>query len=796
MVFNNNLLLGAAGQGGGYEIDQSIRFNDDDSAYLTRTPGSEGNRRTFTFSTWVKFCTIKAENILFSSWIASGPSAYALIYIDTNFNLRFEDQNASRIITNQVFKDTSAWYHVVVRVDTTDGTSGDRYQMYINGSRVTSFSVEVQPALNYQTNVNKTQPHYLGRNGYSLAMFYSDLYQAETHFIDGTALDPTSFGEYNDDGVWIPKAYTGSYGTNGFYITGATASDLGEDFSGNGNDFTSTGLTTADQMLDTPTLNYCTMNVLDNGRPANITVSDGNLTCAFAGAGYNGGIRSSFFFDSEDSDGWYAECTLDSLALASVFRAGVANASLNLASNDAQTSADGWAYSDQGAKLNNSYTTGYGSSVGVGDVVGIAVRNGKIYFAINNTWQGSANPVTEANAAFTNLTGDVAFCQSTNTGGSYAHTATWNFGQSGFTYTPPTGYKALNTANLATPSITDGSAHFNPVLFTGNSGVAFSVTGVGFQPDWVWGKPRSYADNHRLMDVVRGSTKQLITNATNAEFTQAQGITSFDSDGFTVGTHNGLNTGTNTYVGWCWLADNTTGSSNEDGATTSTVSANTTSGFSIVKWTGTGANTTLGHGLGAAPKMILVKNTGAADSWVVYHEDVGATKGLTLNSTAAPTTASTFFNNTAPTSSVFSVGSGGRTNGSSDGMIAYCFAEIPGYSSFSSYTGNGSATNGPFVYTGFKPKYILYKSTTSGTRWGILDTDRSASGGGNSVGDQLFAELANAEANADHEIDFLSNGFKVRDASGSVNGNGYTITYMAFAENPFGGDGVAPATAR
>jgi hypothetical protein len=170
-------------------------------------------------------------------------------------------------------------------------------------------------------------------------------------------------------------------------------------------------------------------------------------------AGYNGGIRSSIFFDSEDSDGWYAECTLDSLAIASVFRAGVANASLDLSTTDAQTSADGWAYSDQGAKLNNSYTTGYGSSVGVGDVVGIAVRSGKIYFAVNNTWQGSADPVTESNPAFSNLLGDVAFCQSTNTGGSYAHTATWNFGQTGFTYTPPTGFKALCTANLPTPSM-------------------------------------------------------------------------------------------------------------------------------------------------------------------------------------------------------------------------------------------------------------------------------------------------------------------------------------------------------
>ena len=295
-----------------------------------------------------------------------------------------------------------------------------------------------------------------------------------------------------------------------------------------------------------------------------------------------------------------------------------------------------------------------------------------------------------------------------------------------------------------------------------------------------------------LTDAVRGVTKELSSNDNGAEETVAQGLTTFGSAGFTVGTDGSYNTSSATYVGWQWKA-NGAGSSNEDGDTTSTVSASATSGFSIVKWTGTGANTTLGHGLGAAPKMILVKNTGAVDSWVVYHEDVGATKGLTLDTTAAPTTASTFFNNTAPTSSVFSIGSGGRTNGSSDGMIAYCFADIPGYSKFGSYKGN-SSTNGPFVYTGFKPNWILFRSTSGNQRWYMLDVARATVPGANIVNTQFFAELVNAQSAPDQGGDFLSNGFKLRTTG--ININGQTIIYMAFAENPFGGDGVAPATAR
>jgi hypothetical protein len=361
-----SIIQGTSKAAGGavYEIDQSIRFNDNDSAYLTRTPASDGNRQTMTFSWWMKRGNLDITDCrIFTARDSNDDQINFRDASDYNrLDVYFDGTSGGRLSTSQVFRDVSAWYHCVVAIDTTQSTASDRVKIYVNGDRVTDFDTEVYPSLNKTLNgFNNNAAHAIGARAWSGAAGFYDGYLAEINFIDGTALDASSFGEYNDDGVWIPKAYDGSYGTNGFYITGADSADLGADDSGNGNDFTSSGLTAADQVTDSPTDNYGVMNPLDNGRPSNITLSDGNLTAAFSGAGYQGGIRSSIFFDSEDSEGWYAECTLDSLAIASIFRAGVANAAIDLASTDAQSNVNAWAYSDQGAKLNNSYTTGYGS---------------------------------------------------------------------------------------------------------------------------------------------------------------------------------------------------------------------------------------------------------------------------------------------------------------------------------------------------------------------------------------------------------------------------------------------------
>ena len=346
---------------------------------------------------------------------------------------------------------------------------------------------------------------------------------------------------------------------------------------------------------------------------------------------------------------------------------------------------------------------------------------------------------------------------------------------------------------MAYTTIDKPEDYFNTKLYTGN-GSTQSISGIGFQPDFVYFKQRTgtpSSSGSQVYDVVRGATKYLSTHATNAEATQSNGLTSFDSDGFSLGNTSRIN-GTENYVAWNWLAGGTA-SSNTDGSITSSVSANTDAGFSIVSWTGNAtAGATIGHGLGVVPKVVIYKNRTDTSDWSVYTEMVGNNKKLTLNSTNA-SSSSTHYNSTTPTSSVFTVGSSNVTNGSSDDMIAYCFAEKKGYSKFGSYTGNGSA-NGTFVYTGFKPAFVMIKQTNaSGEGWHILDNKRS---GANGDMERLLANSSNAESNYSGNLDLLSNGFKTRINDAGVNGSGSTYIYMAFAENPFVTSTGIPTTAR
>ena len=329
--------------------------------------------------------------------------------------------------------------------------------------------------------------------------------------------------------------------------------------------------------------------------------------------------------------------------------------------------------------------------------------------------------------------------------------------------------------------------YFNTLLWTGNSTDNRVITGVGFQPDWVWIKNRDAAEQNKLYDAVRGATKNIYSNLTNAEGTDANSLKSFDSDGFTLGTEGSLNASGQDIVGWNWKA-NGSGVSNTDGSITSTVSANTTSGFSIVSYTGTGANATVGHGLGIAPKFLIVKNRSSATSWGVQ-TSTGAGFEMNLNNDEAQTATSVYWNSTNPTSSVFSVGTNAATNNSGDNMIAYCFAEVKGFSKFGSYTGNGS-TDGAFIYTGFKPAWLMVKRTDIGDGWTIVDNKRNTY---NLVTQRLQAQVSDAESALDL-IDFTSNGFKNRNNFVSWNSSGGTYIYMAFAEEPLVGDN--PATAR
>jgi hypothetical protein len=761
---------------GGYTIDQSIRFNDDDSAYLEKTFASAGDRQIWTWSAWIKLSGSTARQIIFGA--AGGPS-----YISINENATgsafFNLYNAGWYWeTAAKYRDPSAWYHLVWAFDTTNATADNRMRFYVNGSEVTDYSTKhATGSQNASGDINNNVVHRIGRHPASTN--YYDGYLAEINFVDGQQLAPTDFGETNaDTGEWVPVEYTGSYGTNGFYITGADSADLGADDSGNGNDFTSSGLTAADQMLDTPSLNAATLNPLWTGAG----LSDGNLVATATGSSYQRAI-STFAIDDGGKYACEFQKSSGTFGLIGIMQLG-----------------------------NNTVTSGnsnmYGYNVGTGEVfkanptasVLIDLGAGAANSLMRVEYDSSADTIkifddgVEIFPAATGVSNTVGL-----TGHSSLHFGCAPFGSGtvitatfqGLSGTPTADFLELTSANLPDPTIADPSAYFQTTLYTGN-GVGSGSGGqeinqVGnstFQPDFVWNRVRNLGtETHCLQDVVRGADKRLQSNSTAAENTETEGLLSFDSDGFTVGSRDPYNKNTATYVAWQWLADNTTGSSNTDGSITSTVSAGT-SGFSIVSYTGTGANATVGHGLGVAPKMIIVKNLDESRDWVVYHEDVGATKGLYLNLTSAQQTVSTFFNNTAPTSSVFTVGAGSKTNGSSDGMIAYCFADVDGFSRISSFVGNGS-NDGPMVYTGFRPAHVVIKEITAADSWEMYDSARDPI---NVTGRTIRADSANAEFNGTggtRNVDFVSNGFKIRTSNATINSSGATYIFWAFAESPF-----------
>ena len=341
------------------------------------------------------------------------------------------------------------------------------------------------------------------------------------------------------------------------------------------------------------------------------------------------------------------------------------------------------------------------------------------------------------------------------------------------------------------------SDYFNTKLFVG-SGSTQSITGVGFQPDWIWFKNRTDARAHALVDSIRGTNKVLRSDSNVAEATTTAGrdFESFDSDGFTVNNplaFNSFNESGDNIVAWNWLASNTT-ASNTDGSITSTVSANTTSGFSIVTYTGAGGTQTIGHGLGATPGLVIVKRrTGGTNGWITWHNALTGLQYLILDSTTTPGSSSTIWNSTTPTSSVFSVGTSTAMNASGSTYVAYCFAEKKGFSAIGQYTGNGS-TNGTFAYTGFKPAFVLLKNADNGTRsWYTFDNKRNTF---NATNLWLAPNLSNAEGSLTSGVDFLSNGFKLRESTSAFNESGKKFIYMAFAENPFTTSTGIPTTAR
>jgi hypothetical protein len=775
---NPLLLTSAAGGGpGGYLIERSVRFNSSDSAYLERTPSTAGNRKTWTWAGWVKRSKLGDTQSLFCAGTYLNVTS---IRFDVSDKLTVQNLVSNSAITQldttQVFRDVGAWYHIAVAVDTTQATAASRFRVYLNGSEITTFSTATYQSQNTDTFVNSTDAHQIGSLNWTSVIQYFNGYAADYFLIDGQALDPTSFGKFDDNGIWQPIAYSGSYGTNGFHLPfsdNSTAAALGTDTSGAGNNWTVNNISVAagagnDSLVDVPTNgtetdtgvggevrgNYCTLNPLNYGGAINAP-ANGNLDVS------SGTLYGTAYCTIGVSSGkWYWEFTNTSTG-ASGSCVGVSAAGATL-SSDAGAYSKGYIYTSGALKANNNSYTSYGDSWNTsGVVIGVAydADTGTLTFYKNGTSQGQAfSGIASTTEPYFPVYADAS--------GSNSGSGFFNFGQRPFAYTAPSGFKALNTANLPAPVVTKPSEYMDVKLYTGN-GSTQTISGLEFSPDLVWIKERNAAADHALYDAVRGATYQLESNTTTDETTEATGLTAFNSDGFALGALAQVNTNTDTYVAWAWEES---------------VSA----GFDIVTYTGNGSARTIAHGLGVAPSLIIVKarTTASTDQgWAVYHASNTAnpeTDYLLLNSTAATADLDTVWNDTAPTSSVFSVGTNALVNANNDTYVAYCWAPADGYSNGFSYTGNGS-TDGSFVYLGFRPRLILLKCSSTTGNWTLVDTARE---GYNVDNDPLYPNLSNAEGTTDL-LDITSNGFKLRTTDASVNSNAATYVGFAWAESPF-----------
>jgi len=1097
----------AISTGGAYNLESSLRFRSVASAYLSRTPTTASNQKTWTLSMWIKRGSsigTSYSNIFSARTTTSGTYTIAQFASDI---IQFVDNGGMNLSTTQVFRDPSAWYHLIFKIDTTQSTASDRVKLYVNGEQITAFSTATYPTQNANLNVNSTNTHLFAQNASSQ---YGDYYLTEVNFVDGQALTPSDFGETDTTtGVWKPKEYTGTYGTNGFYLpmketqqatgfntvlytgtgavqeinnvgfspdfvwikarnsaqnhyladsvrggtkylysngtsaelttsdgitfesdgfvmkntgnvtngsglnytawcwdagsstvsntdgtitssvranpatgfsvvtytgtgsagtighglgaspkfiivkdrsatnpwvvyhdslgvqyytllnaTDASYSNLSDywsatapsstvfginsyggnntngnnyvaycfsevsgyskfgsytgngstsgptvttgfrpafvmvkrtdggtsgwymfdnarnpsnpldrrleahtagaeatglnvmnfsdtgfqltdgdtawnlsggtyiymafadtrdaqfnfDASGNKNNWTANNInsnasseSTYDIMNDVPTLtdedtaNFCTLNPNDK---VGVTISDGNLKTTYSASGYT--ARGTIQYPS--SGKWYYEMTQSGTGDNFV---GLGSTSSSIATLDGG-SGDFYVYYNGGYKYTAGSATLYGATFTTGDTIGVAVDAdaGSVVFYKNNVSQGTA---------FTGMDFTNKIWLPLSRTGSSGVSAIFNFGQRPFAYTPPTGFKKLNTYNLPDSTIVDGSQYFNAVTYTGND-TGQSITGVGFSPDLLWIKSRSDPFSNTVFDTSRGVGVRLITNSTGSETATSTLQESFDSDGFTLKTAESVNKLNSTYVAWNWRGSDSSAVSNTDGTITSTVSANTDSGFSVVTYTGNGnVSSTVGHGLGSAPEMVIVKARGtpggSARPWVVKHTSNSANKALVLHLTNAESgpfgsgQVETFSTNTFGFVTASALN---NVNLSGENYVAYCFSEVEGFSKFGSYTGNGSA-DGSFVYTGFRPAFVMVKQYTTTGNWIINDSGRAPY---NLIPSALYPNLSNAE-DVSHTMDLLSNGFKLRSTGDDSNGSGTGIIYMAFAENPF-----------
>lgn len=813
MALFDTIRAGASGAADDYEIERSIRCNGEtDDAYFKRTSvGSPTNLKIWTVSLWIKRdATVNGNDMemLFGNDYYTGSIStrgFQFAVGRNDFKIETFD-GASSMGTNVSsgdYRDPTAWMHIVCRCDTTQGTQSNRMRVYTNG---TDIGLGNSISQNQELTWNKgSRVQYLGChdvNGGATRFFRG--YIAEAHFIDGQSLDPTNFAETDAvTGCYKPIKYTGTYGNNGWYLnfsdnSNTTSTTLGKDSSGNGNNFTPYNFSVSsgvgnDSVLDTPTNNWCTLNSLARfqGQPP----QDGNLRYYGQGGG-DGSIVGThklkagkkYYWEFEyTKTGGGSQCPVgitDDFFQKEFIKGG---STTGMFAFDFRGGAGTPGAKDEGS------VTNMGSQPNSGDICGIALdlSAGKMYAHKANSYYNSGNPDNGTGAVITGIPTDRDYLMhvSVDAGGGGNETFyRFNFGQQGFSYQPSTFTDLLNSASSDEPTAPNGSKYFDALLYTGNGSNSHAISGLNFSPDWVWIKARNATGSHAIFDTVRGATKRLGNSGggvgTDAESTVSDSLKSFDSNGFTFGNENGNNNG-ETYTAWCWNAGGST-ATNTNGGITSQVRANTTAGFSIVSYTGTGSNSTVGHGLGVAPKLVTVKMRSASGNhwvtWIGGDSDFNGSNFVYWDTSASKMSHNPIWNNTVPTSTVFSVGTDNQTNQSGITFIAYVFAEIEGFSKFGQYKGNGSS-DGTFVHLGFRPRYVVVKRSDSGNHWVVYDSARSTT---NVMDDYLRFDTNNSESSDSQvSIDFVANGFKFRSGYDIVNAGSGTYVYMAFAENAF-----------
>lgn len=782
---------GFMGGGGGtrpFQIANSLRFRASNSARLERTFAA-GSQTIWTVSMWVKRGNFVAgaQHLLSAGGNHPTPAAsMGFVNGAGGEQFGFIPNNGSSAVgyieTAPVFRDPTAPIHVVVAFNSTLATASDRVKFYFNRRRVTTFNTADWPALNGTTQFNSAVQHRIGHSGWIGQYFDGNI--SNFTFVNAQDLPPETFaGVSAASGEWVPKQYIPPIATNNCLLEfkdAASTVTIGHDTSGNNNHWTTSGIsvtagTSFDQSTDTPTNNFATWNPLD--KSSNITLSNANLTVVATSEADYWLVRAAMPIPNE-TDGWYWETTIIDLPyvnLSGLYNGARSVNGFSPAGSIQRQIEWGNTFGTRHQSDTGATTSWSGApSFAAGDTIAHFYRAGKLWFGripsggSTVTWintSGTADPDTDSDPRFSGI--PAGLFPGHLTPRNARHTV--NFGQHPFIATNrPVGARTLCTANLPTPTILNGEDGMAVRLRTGSNS-AVDVTDLRFGTNFtLLTKSRNTADNWNLADSVRGTSKNLATNSTAAEDSVSR-VTAFNANGYTLAGGAG--------------ATNNAGQNFVDAA----FRIGPAYGHDIVTYVG---NSTLGrtvaHGLGAVPHMMIVKRRdGGGSNFGVYHRNMAATPqngAILLSSTGAYYGDITVWNNTAPTSSVFTVGNGTLTNNSPDNYVAYLWTSIPGFSLFGSYVGNGSA-DGPFVWCGFKPRWVMVKRADSAGSWVIIDSARAPF---NEANARLFAELADAEVTSTAVgLDLLSGGFKPRQTNANINASGGTYLFGAMAEAPF-----------